>query len=427
MLTLIIFIATSLLIIVGFLFFPSLKIGKLKLETFWNIAVLGALLVLLTGQVTLNEIGANLFAKTAMNPIKLVTLFLSMAVLSIYLDEVGFFSYLAALVLKKAGTSQWKLFFSLYILVSLLTLFTSNDIIVLTLTLFIIYFCKRANINPLPYLIAQFVAANTASIAFIIGNPTNMYLASAFNLSFIEYFLVMGFPALAVVSSALIVLVLIFYKDLSKKIEPLDLSIPSIRKAPIIVGLSHLFITIVLLVISNYINLEMWLITLALAISLILFSFAIKTKKEIQNTIKRLPYNFIPFLISMFILVLGLSKSAFNGEVVELLAKITPIESYGYSSVLFANLINNIPMSVLYASLIKGVEATNMLSATYASIIGSNVAAVFTPLGSLAGLMWMQLLKKEGVNLTFGGFMKWGLLVGFGALTCGLLALNIVL
>lgn len=101
MLTLIIFIATSLLIIVGFLFFPSLKIGKLKLETFWIIAVLGALLVLLTGQVTLNEIGANLFAKTAMNPIKLVTLFLSMAVLSIYLDEVGFFSYLAALVLKK--------------------------------------------------------------------------------------------------------------------------------------------------------------------------------------------------------------------------------------------------------------------------------------------------------------------------------------
>lgn len=312
-------------------------------------------------------------------------------------------------------------------MVSLLTLFTSNDIIVLTLTLFIIYFCKRANINPLPYLIAQFVAANTASIAFIIGNPTNMYLASAFNLSFIEYFLVMGFPALAVVSSALIVLVLIFYKDLSKKIEPLDLSIPSIRKAPIIVGLAHLFITLVLLVISNYINLEMWLITLALAISLILFSFAIKTKKEIQNTIKRLPYNFIPFLISMFILVLGLSKSAFNGEVVELLAKITPIESYGYSSVLFANLINNIPMSVLYASLIKGVEATNMLSATYASIIGSNVAAVFTPLGSLAGLMWMQLLKKEGVNLTFGGFMKRGLLVGFGALTCGLLALNIVL
>lgn len=427
MLALIIFIATSLLIIIGFLAFPQVKIGKFTLDTFWLIAVLGALLVVVTGQVSLKEVTANLFAKTPMNPIKLVILFLSMAVLSIYLDEVGFFSYLAAIVLRKSGTSQWKLFFSLYILVAVLTLFTSNDIIVLTLTLFIIYFAKRANINPLPYLIAQFVAANTASIAFIIGNPTNMYLASSLNLSFIEYFLVMGFPALAVILSALAVLLILFYKDLNKKIEPLDLTVPNIRKTPIIVGLVHLGITIVLLVISNYINLEMWIITLVLALSLIMTSFAIKTRNEIVCTLKRLPYNFIPFLISMFILVLGLGKSNFTVEMVKLLGIGELIETYGYSSVLFANLINNIPMSVFYGSLLTGVDSSVVLGATYASIIGSNVAAIFTPLGSLAGLMWMQLLKKEGVNLSFGGFIKRGLLVGIVSLTFGLLALNLVL
>ena len=77
--------------------------------------------------------------------------------------------------------------FSLRSLVSVLTVFTSNDIIVLTFTPFICHFAKSARIDPLPYLVSEFVAANTWSMALIIGNPTNIYLMSGTGISFLSY------------------------------------------------------------------------------------------------------------------------------------------------------------------------------------------------------------------------------------------------
>lgn len=427
MLALFLFVLTSLLIIISFLFFPTLYIFKKKVQSYWVIALVGALLVVATRQVKLVDIAANLFSATPMNPIKLVTLFLSMTVLSIYLDEVGFFAYVAAYILKKAGTSKWRIFFFLYFTVATLTLFTSNDIIVLTLTLFIIYFSKHARINPVPFLIGQFVAANTASIAFIIGNPTNMYLGSLLDISFISYFQVMALPTLTIVLSSLGLLVLLFRKDLSQPIEAQNAPLPYLKRKAVIGGLVHLGITIILLVISNYIAVEMWLITLVLALSLTIFAFVIKTKTQIINTYKRMPLTFVPFLLSMFVLVLALSSTQIDENFTSLLARGNVVFSFGVSSTLSGNLMNNIPMSIFYGSLLNHVEPTLLLRAGYASIIGSNLAALISPLGSLAGLMWMQLLKKENVKLSFGDFLWRGVIIGGGSLIAGLIVLNLII
>lgn len=88
---------------------------------------------------------------------------------------------------KKAGASQKKLFFLLYIVTSVLTVFTSNDVIILTFTPFICYFAKNCEIDPVPYIVTEFVAANTWSMLFIIGNPTNIYLATTYGVGFAEY------------------------------------------------------------------------------------------------------------------------------------------------------------------------------------------------------------------------------------------------
>ena len=73
-------------------------------------------------------------------------------------------------------------------MVAILTIFTSNDIVILTFTPFICYFSKNAKINPIPYLVAEFAAANTYSMMLIIGNPTNIYLATSASIDFISYF-----------------------------------------------------------------------------------------------------------------------------------------------------------------------------------------------------------------------------------------------
>ena len=427
MFSLITFTVTSLLIIVSFLVFPVITIKNLKFQSYWIIALLGAIVVLLSGEISFNELGANLFANVAMNPIKLVTLFLSMTVLSIYLDEIGFFAYVAAIILKKSGASQWRIFFALYFTVATLTLFTSNDIIVLTLTLFIIYFAKNAKINPIPYLIAQFVAANTASVMFIIGNPTNMYLGTKLGLSFIGYFQVLALPTLAIIVVSLFLLIALFYNQLKKPIDYVEVKTPQLNRLPVTVGLVHLGVTIVLLVISNYIAVEMWIITLVLAISLTIAAIFINTKKQILNTYKRVPYTFVPFLLSMFVLVLALNKAGITHSFSQFLGEANAVFTYGFSSTLFGNLMNNIPMSIFYGGIIESAATSITLKAGYASIIGSNLAALISPLGSLAGLMWMQLLKKEGVHLSFFDFLWRGLIIGTFSLGAGLIVLNFII
>ena len=98
---------------------------------------------------------------------------------------------------------------------------------------------------------------------------------------------------------------------------------------------------------------------------------------------------------------------------------------YGIASFLAANLVNNIPMSVLFSSI--AAAGGGSAAAIYAAVIGSNIGAFLTPMGALAGIMWMSLLKTHGVHLSFGRFMGYGALIAIPALLASLAGLAIVL
>ena len=216
--------ATCIAMILAVLFYPKINIGRVSLGSYWVVTAIGALLLLVTGAVNPRSVLDALFADTAINPLKILVLFISMTLLSIYLDELGFFRYLASVTLKRAGCSQTRLFFILYATVSVLTVFTSNDIIILSFTPFICYFAKSAGISPLPYLAAEFVAANTWSMALIIGNPTNIYLVTAAGGNFVSYLTKMILPTLLSGTVALLCLYLVFRSKLSQPIKA-DLSV----------------------------------------------------------------------------------------------------------------------------------------------------------------------------------------------------------
>ena len=101
---------TCLVMILGVLFFPKIKVGKNGVASYWVIALIGALLLVVSGQTDFQRIGSALMTDNAINPLKILVLFISMTILSIYLDELGFFRYLANKTLRHAGTSQLKLF-----------------------------------------------------------------------------------------------------------------------------------------------------------------------------------------------------------------------------------------------------------------------------------------------------------------------------
>lgn len=424
----------TIIIFIGFVIFkPLIKIGKIQFESFWLIASLGAILLILLRQVSLYEVRIELFNNNQMNPLKLLTIFITMSGLSVMLEELGFFKKIASLVLTKAGNSQFKIFIYLYLTVSILTVFTSNDIIILTFTPIIIYFTKHAKIKPIPFLIAEFVAANTWSLMLIIGNPTNIYLASTFGVDFIEYFKVMLIPTIITGTFAFGLLYLIFYRDLKKEIVINNLEIVQVKNIFLVsIILIHLILCTILLTIASYLNLEMHLICLIFFISaaLIMYCYQKFYLKEkplyLNNSLKNIPWNLVPFVISMFILVIGLNKSGITLIINNFLINYNPFLIYGFTSFISANLVNNIPMSVLYTNVIANISEQVILKrAIYSSVIGANLGAYLTPIGALAGMMWMRMLKAENVNLSFARFIKYGVLIAIPTLIIALFSLSL--
>jgi len=430
--TILISICSILGMILASLFFPRIKIKKLSLQTYYFFPLIGAILLIAFSFIDIGSFWNGLTSNDSINPLKILALFLAMSFLSIALDELGFFKYLALKTIQKTKGSQFKMFLFLYLLISVLTIFTSNDIIILTFTPFIIFYTKEAKINPIPYLISEFIAANTWSMFLIIGNPTNIFIASYLKVDFFEYIKVMFLPTIIAGIVSLGIMILIFYKSLKAKMEIKEEEVPPLKnKIFVFISLGILLVTIILMAISNYIDFEMYLISVIfMGIELIVLIISKIINKEndhaLVGSFKRIPYTVIPFVISMFAIVLALSKQGVTGEIAKALNTLEPTFGYGYISFISCNLINNIPMSVLFSNIIK--ESGNITNnAIFSTIIGSNLGAFLTPLGALAGIMFLGNLRKENINLSYPKFSLYGVIISIPTITLTLLTLFLIL
>ena len=422
--TIIIASITFISVTLSILFFPRIKIGKIHISTYWVIALVGAIILLSFQLAPIQEVFKELTSNSAINPLKIIILFFSMTGLSIFLDEVGLFKYLANVAAQKAKNNQYALFTIFYLLTATLTIFTSNDIVILTFTPFICFFCKNSKISPIPYLVAEFCAANTWSLMLIIGNPTNIYLATSAGIGFFDYFKIMALPTVCAGIIEYAVLFLIFNHKLKTPLQVEEIDVHIENKVALILGLSHLAVCLIFLVISSYINVEMWLISLICATSLLISTtiMCLITKKNwnyIGESFKKLPYPLIPFFLSMFVVVVALNYQGIAGKLAEMLSHSNAIWTYGFSSFFVSNLINNIPMSILYSNMCSNKAAV------YASIVGSNLGAFLTPTGALAGIMFTNLVNEHNTKYSFMDFIKYGAIISLPIIGVTLLVLSV--
>jgi arsenical pump membrane protein len=431
-----VFLLQVFLIIVALIKKPYFKIGRFSFESYAVLALLGPIVLFILGYFSLGQLST--LSSGVANPVNILVLFLSMVFISIYLDEVGFIEFCARWALKWAGRSALKLFIYLYAIVSVLTIFTSNDIIILTFTPFIYYFAKSARIDPKPFLFAEFFAANTWSLILQIGNPTNIYISTSYGITFIEYLKVMWFIGLVAGIVNLLVIYLIFRKSLSQQIKPSkENPFSAIKDGPgAIIGLLALIVCTVFLSISDYLRFSMWEISLycafILALAIIVRSSFERKNHVLSGLMFKMPWSIVPFVLGFFIMVRQLYVSGIASEIGVWLASFGTsntalIYSYGISSAVASNILNNIPMSVLFTQIMSGLSGEALRAAAYASIIGSNIGAYFTPIGALAGIMWMSILKRKGVKISYLEFIKYGLIVGTITLVAALATLSYVI
>lgn len=403
---------------------------ELRLDTYFLGALLGPILILTGGLLTGPEIVAGLNGTETLQPLGILALFISMVFMSVFLDITGFFEACARYALTKAKTDGVKLFFAVYIAVSVLTIFTSNDIVILTFTPFVYYFAKHAGINPKPYLVAEFFAANTWSMALYIGNPTNILVASAFRFTFLDYSKWMILPTLAAGLANALLLYLIFRKEIRRPITPvvLDPWEAITDKPGAISGLLLMAGCIAALAVAPYLGISMWKISVAFALALLALltlreSYALALRRKLRNgssvakTLKRLPWPIVPFVLSLFVTVYALDRygvTALFGKKLLGLSLGSPaliVILFGVTSALSANLLNNIPMTLAFATALRSASLDAVLPAALATAVGSNLGANLTPIGALAGIMWMTILTEKDFRISFLEFMKYGFLV----------------
>lgn len=411
----------------SFFLFPTINIKGKRIDTYWLITTIGAILILLFNISTAGNI-LNLFIQNnSTNPFKIIVLFLSLTFISKFLDAVGLFNYLASRASRIGKGNQFIIFTAFYFLISLLTIATNNDIIIIV-TPIMIYFAKASKIKPMPYLIMVCFVLNTLSTTFLTTNVSNLYLGSFFGITYFDYLAKLTPVSLILMLILYVLLILVFYKDLKVKIEVEVEKEPIKNKFLLCLGLTSLILTTIFLIISNLINVEMYLITLIFAlVDLVIGSIYCAIKKEdkiyILKPVKTLPYEFIPFLISMFIIISSLNQTDLLLQIGNLLNSIESIEAevfaYGLTSAISANLVNNVPMSLLYANILNA-NALTTVDNVYAAILASNLCALITPCGALSSLMFMRICKENEVKISYLDYMKFAplgvilLVIGIG-------------
>lgn len=417
----------------------------LRLETFFLGALLGPVLILASGLLRLSEAVEGLDGHGGLRPLGILALFLSMVFLSIFVDITGFFEFCARWSLSHARGDGRRLFVWLYGTVSVLTIFTSNDIIILTFTPIIYYYAHHARINPVPYLIAEFFAANTWSTLLYVGNPTNVVVAGAFHLGFLRYAAWMALPTLAAGLVNGWALYCLFRREIARPIRAAPAGPPEAAltdRPGALLGLTLMALCIAGLALAPRLGLEMWWIALGTALGLLAILIARRTWARflrrdlaryggpgLRHTLGRMPWAIAPFVLALFVTVDALRRFGVTAAARDLIEAFcgdsapARVFVYGIGSALSANVLNNIPMTLAFSSIIEGLSGHHQLAAAFATAIGSNLGANLTPLGALAGLMWMSILRDKDVHVKFRDFVRYGLCVTPWSLLAALTAL----
>ncbi len=447
--SIIVFAFVIILILLGFKKRKSQKSNRYIKLDYGTAPLIGVIILLLTFTINFDTIIKGIIGTERISPYSIIILFMSLAYICISIDLTGFFEFLALKVLKAGGNSGRRIFVYFFFFSSILTIFTSNDIVILTITPIIIYLAKYAKINPFPYLIGQFFAANIWSITLYIGNPTNIIVAEAYDLTFLEYSRWTLLPTVLSGFTCLILLFIVLKSSIPKEIETPQIEPSSAIKDKYgaIFGMCCLITCLIMLSIAPFFNFSLWQITLTFAIILVIYNILhdmiIRNEKNktahkiLKDSGQRMPWKIIPFVIGMFILVeallitgwvdlIAITISNISKEPVSSIFSMTFITSFT------ANLMNNQPMTILFTQVLlsNSLQTTEIVKfgMMFALIMGSNFGANFTLIGALAGIMWQKIAADNEIQISFKNFAKFGFIIMplVIIVACSLLAVEII-
>ena len=396
----------------------------------WS-ASLGAMLALLSGVVSLGDIPVvwNIVWNATAT-------FIAVIIISLLLDEAGFFEWAALHVARWGGGSSRKLFAFIILLGAAVSALFANDGAALILTPIVIAMLLALRFSPaatLAFVMAAGFIADTASLPLVVSNLVNIVSADYFNIGFSEYAAIMVPVNLVSIAATLGMLLWFFRKDLPKTYDLAQLHTPedAIRdRATFVAG----WWVLLALLVGFFVVEPLGIPISAIAAACALVLYVIAAKGHAINTSKVLkgaPWQVVIFSLGMYLVVYGLKNAGLTDHIAQLLNVFAGYGILGASlgtgllTAVLSSIMNNMPTVLIGALSIHATEATGVVhqAMVYANIIGCDLGPKITPIGSLATLLWLHVLAKKDITISWGYYFKTGVVLTLPILIATLSAL----
>ncbi|KPM63535.1 arsenic transporter [Pseudomonas putida] len=398
----------------------------------WS-AALGAIVALLAGVVSLSDI--PVVWQIVWNA---TATFIAVIIISLLLDEAGFFEWAALHVARWGNGSSRKLFAFIILLGAAVSALFANDGAALILTPIVIAMLLALRFSPaatLAFVMAAGFIADTASLPLVVSNLVNIVSADYFGIGFSEYASVMVPVNLVSIAATLGMLLWFFRKDLPRSYELDQLKAPeaAIRdKATFVAGWWVLALLLVGFFAIEPLGVPISAIAAACALILYLIAargHVISTRKVLKDA----PWQVVVFSLGMYLVVYGLRNAGLTEYLTQILNVFAGYGIWGASlgtGLLAAGLssvMNNMPTVLVGALSIHSAEATGIVreAMIYANVIGCDLGPKITPIGSLATLLWLHVLARKNIVITWGYYLRTGIVLTLPILLATLAALAI--
>lgn len=387
-------------------------------------ATIGAAIVILSGSVSLQDIGqiTETISGAAVTIIATI-------VMAIVLESFGFFYWAAELLTKKAQGSGIRLFWLTNLFCFLMTLFVNNDGSILITTPILLLLLKNMglkNNQKIPYLLSGALIATASSAPIGVSNIVNLIALKIVHMDLYMHTAMMFVPASLGLLLLSLLLFITFYRTLPKKLppvarwslmpgsHPLQQPVSQENRNRFMVNiLIFVFCVRISLFIASYIHFSVP--AMAVIGSALLLGWRwIYLKISPADMLKKTPWYILIFAFSMYVIIYGLNNIGLTDWLIRLMQPLVS-GSLLHASVLMgillsflSNLFNNHPALMVgtLTLMSMGLDPLTLKIAYLASVIGSDIGSLLLPIGTLATLMWMHIVRKAGVQITWGQYIK---------------------
>lgn len=396
----------------------------------WS-AVIGAALALLTGVVHIGDIPAVwqiVWNATAT--------FIAVIIISLLLDESGFFEWAALHVSRWGGGKGRQLFTYIVLLGAAVAALFANDGAALILTPIVIAMLLALGFSPgatLAFVMAAGFIADTSSLPLIVSNLVNIVTADFFKLGFSEYASVMVPVNIASVAATLVMLHLFFRKDLPITYDLAKLKVP--REAIRDMRTFKAGWLVLLLLLAGFFALEPLGVPVSLVAAVAAFILWLVARKghviDTRKVLKGAPWQIVIFSLGMYLVVYGLRNAGLTDYLSAILNRFAEHGVWsatlgtGFLTAFLSSVMNNMPTVLVGALSIDGSTAQGAVKEAmiYANIIGCDLGPKITPIGSLATLLWLHVLAQKNITVSWGYYFRVGIVMTLPVLFVTLAAL----